>query len=142
MEKTPVPPSLLSAHNTWFRLGVKVQRLLIVLGIVSVLASIALTAFEPELHSFGKDGLGTRLVAFVSAVAAGLLGTFSVVQKNRDIWTSWRAVQVALLRYSDDPGFTFKNLMDVYEQAEQALGNVVVAGPTKSPEPHEPIQRQ
>ena len=142
MEKTPVPAGLLSAHNTWFRLGVKVQRLLIVLGIVSVLASIALTAFEPELHSFGKDGLGTRLVAFISAVAAGLLGTFSVVQKNRDIWTSWRAVQVALLRYSADPEFTFKNLMDVYEQAEQALGNVVVAGPTKSPDSHESVQRQ
>lgn len=141
MEKPPVPGRLLSAHNSWFRMGVKVQRLLILLGIVSVLASIALTAFEPELHSW-RTGFGTRLVAFVSAVAAGLLGTFSVVQKNRDIWTSWRAVQVALLRYSDDPEFTFKNLMDVYEQAEQALGNVIVSGPSKSADPREPVQRQ
>jgi len=117
-------------------MGVNVQRLVVVLGIVSVVASLALTAFEPELR--GESGFGTRLVAFVSALAAGLLGTFSVVQKNRDIWTSWRAVQVALLRYSADPEFTFKNLMDVYEQAEQALGNVIVGGPAKSPDPREP----
>jgi hypothetical protein len=77
-------------------MGVKVQNLLVLLGIMSVLASMALTAFEPELHSWRNgNGLGTRVVAFVSAVAAGLLSTFSLVQKNRDVWTSWRAVQVA-----------------------------------------------
>jgi hypothetical protein len=134
MDKPAVPDKLSSAHNSWFRMGVSVQRWVIFLGVTSVLASIALTAFEPELHSWG-GGLGTRSVAFVSAVAAGLLGTFSIVQKNRDIWASWRAVQVALLRYSEDPEFTFKNLMDVYERAEQSLGNVTVSGPTKPERP-------
>ena len=136
MDKPPVPPELLSAHRAWLRMGVGVQRLLVFLGLISVLASIALTAFEPELHSW-RDGFGTRLVAFASAVAAGILSTFSMVQKNRDIWASWRAVQVALMRYSNEPEFTLKNLIDVYQQAEQSLGNVIVSGPIK-PQPSEP----
>lgn len=70
-------------------------------------------------------------MAFVSAVAAGILSTFSLVQKNRDIWASWRAVQVALMRYSNEPDFTLKNLIDAYQQAEQSLGNVIVSGPIK-----------
>jgi hypothetical protein len=131
VEKPEVPAELLRAHATWFKMGVNVQRLLVFLGIISILASLALTAFEPELRLWG-DGFGTRLVAFVSAVAAGFLSTFSIVQKNRDIWSSWRSVQGALLRYAKDPDFTFKDLMDTYERAEQSLGNVVVSAPTKA----------
>jgi K+-transporting ATPase A subunit len=115
-------------------MGISVQRLLVVFGLISVLASLALTAFEPELHSWPNEnshGLGTRLVAFVSAVAAGILSTFSLVQKNRNIWTSWRAVQVALMRYLNVPEFTLNNLIDVYQQAEQSLGNVIVSEPIK-----------
>jgi hypothetical protein len=115
-------------------MGVSVQRMLVVLGVVSVVSSLAVTAFEREL-SVVHNGLGTRLVAFISAVSAGLLGAVSLVQKNRDIWSSWRAVQSALLRYRNDADYTFKELMAVYDKAEQSLGNVAVGAPTKPDTP-------
>jgi hypothetical protein len=132
--KPPVPAELTGAHDDWFRMGINVQRMLVVLAIVSVVSSLAVTAFEPELSEW-HTGLGTRLVAFIAAVAAGLLGTFSLVQKNHDIWTSWRAVQGALMRYRNDQNYTFEKLTDVYDTAEQSLGNVAVGAPTKPDTP-------
>jgi hypothetical protein len=124
VDKPPIPADLTKSHNTWFWMGVILQTLIVVLGAIAVLASIGLTAFEPELRSWGENGFGIRLVAFVSAVASGLLGGLGIVQKNRDIWGSWRAVRSARLRYADDPDFTFKDLMDTYERAEQLMGEI------------------
>lgn len=125
--KEPIPAYITETCDGWYRMGVKTQYTLIVFGVVSVLASLIVSTFEPELGSFW-----TRFVAFIAAATTGLLSSFSVVRKNRDIWSAWRMLTVGILRYKNQDDFTIKQLIDTYQNAESLIDN-----PTFVPNPTE-----
>ncbi|TPQ29030.1 hypothetical protein [Methylomonas koyamae] len=116
--KEIIPDYIIETRNSWYRNCINIQSGFIILGIVSILASLVVSTFEPELGSFW-----TRAVAFVAAATSGVLSSFNMVQKNKDVWTAWRMLTVAILRYERQPEFTMQQLIDVYEQAEAINGN-------------------
>jgi hypothetical protein len=109
--KPAIPEEILAAQRGRQRIGRQTQAIVMGLGILSVIASLSVSTFEPELGSFR-----TRVFAFVAALAAASLSAFGVVQKNKDVWTAWRMLRTAFIRYQHQEDFTLVQLINVYYQ--------------------------
>jgi hypothetical protein len=123
--KDPVPPEIVKAADTYYRFGVMVQLGMVLLGAIAFVASLAIATFGDGLNARAPWML--KAIAFVAALSAGLLTTFSIAKKNRDIWAAWRMMNGAILRYRYDPAFKVVQLIDVWEKAETTLGNASIA---------------
>ncbi|NNG23187.1 hypothetical protein [Telluria aromaticivorans] len=123
-EKEPVPDEILKAGEIYYRLGVLIQALLVLLGIIASVASLVVATFSESFT--GDDKWMLKAFAFVAALASGLLTTFSLSKKNQETWAAWRMMNAAILRYQYDPSFTRIQLVDTWERAEKTLGNATI----------------
>lgn len=127
-EKGPVPPEMVKAGTIYYQLGVTIQALLVLLGIIASVASLVVATYSD--YFAGEDLWMLKALAFTAALASGLLTTFSLSKKNQETWAAWRMMNAAILRYQYDPQFTRIQLIDTWEKAETTLGNATISEKT------------
>jgi hypothetical protein len=121
-ENGPVPPEIVQAEKTYFWMAKSIQILMILLGLTAFVASLVVATFGDTFD----DARVTKSIAFVAALASGVLTLFSISRKNEDVWSAWRMLNAAILRFQYEPGFTRKQLIDTWEKAETTLGNATI----------------
>lgn len=115
-----IPEKIAACHHTWFRLAVRLQWALSILGISAVVASITVATFTEELGI-----LGTRITAALAAVSLGLISFFQIPKKISDLWRGWRCLNAAILLYEAGK-LDVEGLVNEYRLAEELLGTMEI----------------
>ena len=98
----------------------------IVLGLISIFSSLAVATFGTDK----KFENWLKPLAYTSACSSTIIGAFSLNLKAADAKTSWRLLNVALMRYQENPNSTnLDELISRYEEAEKTVGHVVFSLP-------------
>jgi hypothetical protein len=118
----PVPPEISNASGIYLTMGKRVQVLMVFLGLIAFIASLVVATFG---DTFTNQWI-TKSIAFAAALATGVVTLFNLTKKNQEIWAAWRMLNAAILRYQYEPGYTLKQLIDTWEQAEKTLGNATI----------------
>lgn len=119
--KPPVPQHISKMLARWRLMGKLVQLLNILLGILAVVCSLAVTTFAGDLNV-----LEIRILAFIAAMSAALLVAFDTVGKARDILTSWRRLVSTVLLYENTETVSLEEVIKKYEECEHSLGQVTI----------------
>jgi hypothetical protein len=112
----PVPQKITASHKDWFSTAIMLQRILVVLGILAVGASVLVATLTQELGF-----AATRISAAVAAISIGVISFFRLPRKISDLWAGWRRLNVAIILFEEGV-ISVEKLVDEYRASEQIVG--------------------
>lgn len=112
-------------QRTWNRGANFLQFLHALMGILAVGASLMVATFTTELGDFN-----TRILAFTSALAFGVVNSFNLGEKANNFRRACRRLNVELMNVQ--AGITSeKELIEAYKEAEDIIGDWRFVPPCK-----------
>jgi hypothetical protein len=114
-----VPQEIASHLNEWWWMANTNRSIQIVLGLVGLISSLFLSAFTDQMSPRDR-----KIAAFIAALSFGVLGAFDVGGKADSARNGWRHLNVAILKFQNDPCYTKDDLIEAYSEGETLLGNV------------------
>lgn len=107
--------------DNWRRMANGLQSGVIVLGFISILASLFITAFAGSLGKY--DSSIIRIVAFVATLSLTLIGAFNLPTKASSVRNAWRHLNKAMYSFKSH-SIDADALIKAYEEGENMLGSV------------------
>lgn len=89
-----------------------------ILGVTGTVFSLLIAMNIEKLKKY------TQWFAFIAAVSYGIISAFDIGDKANRTRQAWRKLNTAVLRYQEQQDFTMKELIDVYSDAEDIVGDV------------------
>ena len=66
----------------------------------------------------------TKIFSFVAALSFGVMSGFDIGGKADATRSGWRHLTTAILKFKNDPCYTYDKLIDAYSEGEAMVGNV------------------
>jgi hypothetical protein len=114
-----VPSRIEKCHKDWKRGAIQLEWIALVLGILSVTSSIAVTVLAGD----AKHLPYIKILAAISAASVGLLSFFQVHEKIRDYWAGWKSLNGPIVLYQAGM-LDLRELVTSYEKAEILVGTM------------------
>ncbi|RNC67250.1 MAG: hypothetical protein ED859_15355 [Desulfuromonadales bacterium] len=114
------PDRFIKSHDDWKLNAIRVQWIIIPLGLCAVTSSVLVAAFTAEMGIFW-----TKVVSTASALSVGYIAYFQLPKKLNDLWRGWRHFNGYLALYEADK-IDLERLTAEYAKAEEMLGVIEI----------------
>lgn len=115
-----IPEDFERQIEKWHRGAIALHSIYVLLGVISVLASVTVATFTKELGE-----LGTKALAATSAASVALIETTGVGRKGNGFRKAYRHFKIASIRFREG-NYDIQALTQAFEEAEAMIGDVEI----------------
>lgn len=117
--KRQIPVKIACCLRDWVIHAAFLRIVHVVLGITATICSLLVAV---KINSWPKNLL--EWLSLTAAVCVGLLSAFDLGAKANRVRGAWRKLHAATIRFEEDKDYSLKDLVTVYDKAEEIYGDV------------------
>jgi hypothetical protein len=114
-----VPPEIEQHLQDWWRIANFDRIFQVLLGLSGMVSALIVSTFTDELGT-----RKTKIFSFVAALSFGVMSGFDIGGKADATRSGWRHLTTAILKFKNNPCYTYDQLIEAYSEGEALVGNV------------------
>ena len=114
-----VPPEIEQHLRDWWHIANFDRIFQVFLALTGMASALIVSTFTNELGT-----RKTKIFSFVAALSFGVMSGFDIGGKADATRSGWRHLTTAILKFKNDPCYTYDKLIDAYSEGEAMVGNV------------------
>jgi hypothetical protein len=114
-----IPPEIEQHLQDWWRIANFDRVFQVLLGLTGMVSALVVSTFTNELGT-----RKTKIFSFIAALSFGVMSGFDIGGKADATRSGWRHLTTAILKFKNDPCYSYDQLIDAYSEGEALVGNV------------------
>jgi hypothetical protein len=114
-----IPPEIERHLQDWMTIANFDRVLQVGLALSGMVSALVVSTFTDEMGP-----RKTKIFSFIAALSFGVLSGFDIGGKADRTRDAWRHLTTAVLKFKNDPYYTYDKLIEAYSEGEALVGNV------------------